>query len=406
MATLNLVRDELGQIAAEMRSVLDSKELTAADKDERYDRLHKRALELENKAQDEGRRQRADALAATVTRSAPPPVAATRGKPTEAPEYRDAFWRYLRTGDDREVRAISLGTTNIGVPADMYKSMVEKLYDPVTLLGRIQRLAVDGDKKIPIGGALPASNFVDEAGAITPTDPTFSAQITVDPKKVVTRNTVSVEALADAVGNPDMQGYIMRQQATSMQILLEKAIVQGGVTNAWTNGLMIAPHTASQKIVGGNKYTNITGDNLIDMVHKVKPQYRNGNFFIVLDDDALKAVRKIKISSTGTSGDNEYVWKLGPTQDLTGGIPGTIYGIPYVVSQQIDQTAIASGNKTRVFCGNFDYCTLFERQGMEMLVDPYSASANLQVNLYTYARFDFHVTVPEAFAGITFVQAE
>ena len=406
MATLNLVRDELGQIAAEMRSVLDSKELTAADKDERYDRLHKRALELENKAQDEGRRQRADALAATVTRSAPPPLAATRGKPTEAPEYRDAFWRYLRTGDDREVRAISLGTTNIGVPADMYKSMVEKLYDPVTLLGRIQRLAVDGDKKIPIGGALPASNFVTEAGAINATDPTFSAQITVDPKKVVTRNTVSVEALADAVGNPDMQGYIMRQQALSMQILLEKAIVQGGVTNAWTAGLMDAPHTASQKITGGNKYTNITGDNLIDMVHKVKPQYRNGNFFIVLDDDALKAVRKIKISSTGTAGDNEYVWKLGPTQDLTGGIPGTIYGIPYVVSQQIDQSAIATGNKTRVFCGNFDYCTLFERQGMEMLVDPYSASANLQVNLYTYARFDFHVTVPEAFAGITFVQAE
>lgn len=401
MATLNLVRDELGQIAAEMRSVLDSKELSAADKDERYDRLHKRALDLENKAQDESRRQRADALAATVTRSAPAPVVATRGKPTEAPEYRAAFWRYLRTGDDREVRAISTGTTNIGVPQDMYRTMVEKLYDPVTLLGRVQRLAIDGDKKIPIGGALPASNFVTEAGAITATDPTFSAQITVDPKKVVTRNTVSVEALADAVGNPDMQGYIMRQQATSMQILLEKAMVQGGVTNAWSNGLMDAAHAGSTKVTGGNKYANITGDNIIDMVHKVKPQYRNGNFSIVLDDDALKEIRKIKIT-----GLNEYLWKLGPTQDLTGGIPGTIYGIPYVVSQQIDQSAIATGNKTRVFCGNFDYCTLFERQGMEMLVDPYSGSANLQVNIYTYARFDFHVTVPEAFAGITFVQAE
>lgn len=401
MATLTLVRDELGQIAAEMRSVLDSKELSAADKDERYDRLHKRALELENKAQDESRRQRADALAATVTRSAPAPVAANRGKATEAPEYRDAFWRYLRTGDDREVRAIGTGTTNIGVPQDMYRTMVEKLYDPVTLLGRVQRLAIDGDKKIPIGGALPASNFVTEAGAISATDPTFSAQITVDPKKVVTRNTVSVEALADAVGNPDMQGYIMRQQATSMQILLEKAMVQGGVTNAWTNGLMDAPHAGSTKVTGGNKYANITGDNIIDMVHKVAPQYRNGNFFIVLDDSALKAVRTIKITNS-----NEYLWKLGPTQDLTSGIPGTIYGIPYVVSQQIDQSAIATGNKTRVFCGNFDYCTLFERQGMEMLVDPYSASANLQVNLYTYARYDFHVTVPEAFAGITFVQAE
>jgi len=402
MATLTLVRDELGQIAAEMRSVLDSKELSAADKDERYDRLHKRALELENKAQDESRRQRADALAATVTRSAPAPVAATRGETSDSPEYRAAFWRYLATRDDREMRAISTGSTNIGVPDDMYRTIVEKLYAPTTLLGRIQRVAIDGDKKIPIGNALPTSEFLDEADASTPSDPTFSAQITVDPKTIRCHTRASVESLRDAVGNPDLQGYIMKQQATSMQILLEKAIVQGGVTKAWTNGLMIAPHTASQKVTGGNKYADITGDNILDMVHKVKPQYRNGNFLIILDDDALKSIRKIKVAT----GSSEYVWKVGPSQDLTSGVPGTIYGIPYIVTQQIDQTAIATGNKTRVLCGNFDYCTLFERQGMEMLVDPYSSGANLQVNLYTFARYDFHVTLPEAFAGITFVQAE
>ena len=52
--------------------------------------------------------------------------------------------------------------------------------------------------------------------------------------------------------------------------------------------------------------------------------------------------------------------------------------------------------------GNHDYCTLFERLGMQMLVDPYSGASTLAVNLYTYARYDFKTLLPEAFAGITF----
>jgi HK97 family phage major capsid protein len=410
MATLS-IRHELGSIAAEMRKVNENKEgWSAAEVEERFDALNKRAVALELSVQDSARTKRIEELATKSNdaqlRSAPAPLARLGGSDvTATPEYRAAFWSYLRTGNVSEVRAISTSTSNIGVPQDMYRQIVEKLYDPVTLVGQVARVSIDGDKKIPIGGTLPASNFVTEAGAITATDPTFSAQITVDPKKVVTRNTVSIEALADAVGNPDMQGYIMRQQATSMNILLEKAMVQGGVSNAWTSGLMDAPHSASQKITGGAKYANLTGDNLIDCAHAVKPQYRTGKFRWILDDDALKNIRKLKLASSG-AGDREYLWKVGDSQDLTGGIPGTIYGIPYIISQQIDQTKIATDNKTRVMVGNLDYATLFERQGMTMMVDPYSGSANLQVNLFTYARYDFWVTLPEAFAGITFTAAE
>jgi len=388
------ISGELNALNNEERKVAGSG-WSVGEREERLDRIDVRMRELNTMVLDLA----AAKVAGPAVRSAPPAVAVTRDN-SDSPEYRAAFWRYLGTRDDREVRAISTGTTNIGLPADMYRTIIEKLYAPTTLLGRIQRIAVDGDKKIPIGNALPTSEFLDEADASTSSDPTFSAQITVDPKTVRCHTRASVESLRDAVGNPGMQGYIMGQQVNSMQILLEKAVVQGGVTKAWTNGLMIAPHTSSQKITGGAKYTNITGDNLIDMVHAVKPQYRTGNFLIVLDDDALKSIRKIKVNTT------DYVWKVSETGGIKDGIPGTIYGIPYVVTQQIDQSAIATGNKSRILCGNFDYCKLFERQGMEMLVDPYSSGGNLQVNLYTFARYDFHVTAAEAFAGITFTAAE
>lgn len=392
---MNEVKLKLAGLADEMRSVLNSTTLSPAEIDERYDRLNGEAIKLEHQLSNAARLERAKALEAANVRSAPAPTQVTEPRASTATaEYKAAFFRYLSSGNPAEIRAITGSTSNIGLPDDMYRTLVERLYAPTNFLGRVQRLSVDGDKKFAIGNALPASAFVDENSSISATDPTFSAQVTVDPKKIVCRTTASIEALADAVGNPDMQGYIMRQQADSMRILLEKAIIQGGVTNAWTKGLEVAPVDASQTVAVTGQYSALTGDNIIDAVHKVAPQYRSGNFFWLMNDDALKTIRKIKIT-----GLNEYLWKTGSAEDLTTGMPGTIYGVPYMMCQSCDSTETTNA---RIVIGNYDYCTLFERQGMQMLVDPYSSASTLAVNLYTYARYDFKVLLAEAFAGITF----
>lgn len=396
---MNETKLKLAGIADEMRKVLNSTTLSPAEIDERYDRLNADATKFEHELSNTARFERAKALEASTARSAPAPTQVTDTRKTTAtPEYKAAFFRYLHSGNPAEVRAITGSTTNIGLPDDMYRTLVERLYAPTNLLGRLNRLSVDGDKKFAIGNALPTSAFVDDSGSITASDPSFSAQITVDPKKIVCRTTASVEALADAVGNPDMQGFIMKQQAESMRILLEQAIVRGGVTNAWTKGLEVAPVDASQTVAVTGAYSAITGDNIIDCVHKVAPQYRTGNFFFILHDDALRTIRKLKLSSSAP-GDREYLWKVGDSQDLTSGMPGTIYGVPYMVVQSVDNTETTNA---RIVVGNFDYCTLFERQSLQMLVDPYSAASTLNVNLYTYGRMDFKTLLPEAFAGITF----
>ena len=395
---MNDVKLKLAGLADEMRTVLNSTTLSPAEIDERYDRLNGEAIKLEHQLSNAARLERAKALEASNARSAPAPTQVIEPrKATATPEYKAAFFRYLSSGNPAEVRAITGSTSNIGLPDDMYRTIVERLYAPTNFLGRVNRLSVDGDKKFAIGNALPTSAFVAENASITASDPSFSTQITVDPVKLVCRTTASVEALADAVGNPDMQGYIMKQQADSMRILLEKAIIQGGVTNAWTDGLEKAPVTASQTQSGGAQYANLTADNVIDAVHKVPPQYRSGNFFWLMNDDALKAIRKLK-SNSGT-GFVDYLWKPDANAGLTGGMPGTIYGVPYLLCQSCDSTETTNA---RIIVGNYDYCTLFERQGMQMLVDPYSGASTLAVNLYTYARYDFKVLLPEAFAGITF----
>ncbi|MEY4010866.1 MAG: hypothetical protein RLZZ93_1559, partial [Actinomycetota bacterium] len=160
--------------------------------------------------------------------------------------------------------------------------------------------------------------------------------------------------------------------------------------------MMLSPVTASQTVAVTGAYSALTGDNIIDAVHKVAPQYRSGNFYWLMHDDALKTIRKIKVNTT------DYVWKINETAGISGAMPGTIYGIPYLMCQSVDNSELTNA---RIIIGNFDYCTLFERQGMQMLVDPYSGASTLAVNLYTYGRFDFKVLLAEAFAGITFSTA-
>ena len=84
---------------------------------------------------------------------------------------------------------------------------------------------------------------------------------------------------------------------------------------------------------------------------------------------------------------------------MVGGAPGLLYGVPYSIGQYMSSTA-TNGN---VFAtvGDFNYFEIFDRTGMTSLIDPYSAAANHQVTLYTYARTDCHLMNVSAFAQIT-----
>jgi HK97 family phage major capsid protein len=95
----------------------------------------------------------------------------------------------------------------------------------------------------------------------------------------------------------------------------------------------------------------------------------------------------------------DYIWKIGDNAGLSGGVPGTIYGIPYRVGQYV--TAATANNNVFAVVGDFNYFEIFDRTGMTSLVDPYSAASTHQVTLYTYARTDSKIMLANAFAAIT-----
>jgi HK97 family phage major capsid protein len=276
----------------------------------------------------------------------------------------------------------------------MYMANVLRTMAPVT--------SIDSKRTITVEGNLPTTNLVAEANAITPSDPTFGTAISVVPYKYVCATQMSQEFIEDAIGQGGIGSgldWVASRIGLSMGLKMEEAYTIG-TNSSQPEG--IAGSSASSKIttatqvtdLGGAAITTVTGDNVIDTVHLVAPQYRaSPRFSWFFSDTFLRVVRKLKVNTT------DYIWKIGDNAGLSGGVPGTIYGIPYRVGQYVP-TATSNGNIFAIV-GDFNYFEIFDRTGMTSLVDPYSAASTHQVTLYTYARTDSKLMLANAFAAIT-----
>lgn len=146
----------------------------------------------------------------------------------------------------------------------------------------------------------------------------------------------------------------------------------------------------------GAVLTTIDADDVIDVVHAVSPQYRaDPSFRWFVSDAFLKHVRKLTVSGS-------YVFSPAASVPQTNvvGLPGTIYGVPYSVGQYVPTTSTAE-NTPYAVVGAFRYFEIFDRTGIQSLVDPYSSAVTMQTNLYLWTRTDSAIMNADAFAAIT-----
>jgi len=322
-------------------------------------------------------------------------------------EYAIRWINAVARGDAAELRVLATNTSGAGIPTDMERRIVEKMYQVNVLRSISPVTSIDSKRTITVEGALPTSAVVAEAGAITPADPGFGTAISITPRKIVCATTMNQEFIEDAIGQNGIGSgldWVASRIGLSLGLKMEKLYTIGdtGATPAEPEGIAKNGGAISQVIdLGGNAVTTISADNVIDTVHLVKPQYRNSpRFRWLVSDTFVRVARKLKNSVT-TSGAQEYIWTQAPanSQTMVGGAPGLLYGVPYSVGQYVP-TATSNGNVFAVV-GDFQYFEIFDRTGMTSLVDPYSAAANHRVTLYTYARTDSKVMLAEAFAAIT-----
>jgi HK97 family phage major capsid protein len=328
-------------------------------------------------------------------------------------EYASRWLKAVARGDAAELRVLTTGTTSAGIPTDMERRIVERLYQASILRSISKVTTIDSKRTITVEGSLPTSALVAEEGAISAADASF-ASVSVTPYKFVCATTMSQEFIDDAIGTGGI-GSGMQYVADRCGISLARIMDQYytvGTGSSEPQGIADTSSTAwattnSGRIINQGValaddalVSAVSGDNLIDCVHSVPPQYRTGNFRILTSDTLVRNIRKIKVNTT------DYVWKIAESAGISGGSPGTILGIPYVIGEYVASTQGATLTTANVrgnayfIVGNWDYFEIFDRTGMTSMIDPYTGAANQRVTMYLTVRTDSRIMQPEAFAAI------
>ena len=327
-----------------------------------------------------------------------------RAKPSEAKlldvaseEYAQRWLKAVATGDSGEMRALSLGSSGAGIPTDMERRIVDRMFQANVMRQIAPVSTIDSKRTIPVQNALPTTSLVAEAGTITPADPTFSTAISVVPYKYVTATTMSQEFIEDAIGQGGIGSglqYVADKCGLSISLKQEEAYTVG-TGSSQPQGICDTSGGVTQGVDLAGALSTLTADEVIDAVHSVAPQYRaSPRFRWLVSDTALKTIRKL----TDTAGYYVFSPAAAINQTNVVGLPGTIYGVPYSVGQYVP-TATSAGNRYAIV-GDFNYFEIFDRTGITSMVDPYSAAATHQTTLYVYTRTDSHIMLPEAFAAI------
>jgi HK97 family phage major capsid protein len=335
-------------------------------------------------------------------------------------EYAQRWLTAAASGNHAEFRTLIGGadgtsaTTNVALPSYLENRIIEKLQQSSVLRSIAKISTIDSKRTIAVENALPTTALVAENGAVTPADPSFSTQITVIPFKYVTATTMTMEFMEDVVGTNGIgtgMDYVAQKIAASLALKLDEAYTIGAGGTAEPQGICDAGATSLAGLVTQGVQlaedaapTAITADNLIDCYFAVQPQYRaSPRFQWLVSDTVVKTIRKLK--TLGSTGD--YIWTTSPNVNgqAATGVAGAILGVPYNVGKYVPTTVGgATGTNVRgnayAVCGHWDYFEIFDRSGMQSMIDPYSGAANMRSTLYTWMRTDSKIMLPEAFAAI------
>lgn len=395
------------------QAVVDNPFKTSGEERQKLEKIDADLSAAELRAQLKATEARLAKLEATPVLESRAPRA--NGIGTDGEAYAARWLKAMVSGDRAELRAMSTGTTNAPIPVDMERRIIDKMYQASVIRQLATVQTIDSDRQITVEASQPAAALVGEAASISPADFTFD-RVSVNPYKFVVASKMSQEYIDDSIGNAgigsilnwvaDRFGVAMARETEEYYTIGTGASQPQGIADttstAWAStntGRIINQGVA---LTEDQTVANISADNVIDLVHAVPVAYRTGRFAILTSDAAVRAIRKIKAN-------NEYIWLpggAGNNQGITVGAPGTIYGVPYYVNEWMPSTAAQTGTgadvrgSALVIAGNWEYFGIFDRTGIQSMIDPYSAASTLETTMYMWMRTDSKILLPEAFAAI------
>lgn len=289
-------------------------------------------------------------------------------------EYAAAFKDMLHTGMPKN--ALKKGSDGSGgflVPDTFEKKIVRGLTEKSLLrkLGTV--IKTNKRMKIPTVISNGEATWVPE-GELVPVGEATYGEIVLDAYKLTHKVIVSDEMLEDA--DFDVEDYIRQLFVESISAAEESAFFTGD-GNGKPLGII---HQAEVGCVS-DEVGKIDFDDIINLIHSVKPLYRNNAAF-VMSTDAMAKLRKI-----ATYRDRLH-WGVSIADSET----ETLFGYPVYVTNELP--TVEAGSRPVLF-GDFSHFWIGERgkRSTKRLVERYAD--NGQVAYITSERIDAKLVLPE-----------
>ena len=307
--------------------------LTAED-DATYTQMEQ---EINDLGKEIARLERQEALEAELNRPVNQPLTNKpgSGRSEEAKtgrasdEYRKAMLDAFRSNFKRVSNILQEGVDADGgylVPEEYDRRLIDTLSEENIMRRLATIITTSGEHKINIAATKPAASWIEEGGALTFGDATFS-QILLDAHKLHVAIKVTEELLYDNAFN--LEGYILDQFGKALGNAEEDAFLNGDGTGK-PLGLFAATGGGT---VAGTLTAAIKSDDMLDLVYALKRPYRKKASFI-MNDKTLSSLRKLKDNN------GAYIWQ----PSYQAGEPDRVLGYAVHTSAYAPEDAIAFGD--------------------------------------------------------------
>ena len=307
--------------------------LTAED-DATYTQMEQ---EINDLGKEIARLERQEALEAELNRPVNQPLTSKPGSGRgEEPktgrasdEYRKAMLDAFRSNFKRVSNILQEGVDADGgylVPEEYDHRLIDTLSEENIMRRLATTITTSGEHKINIAATKPAASWIEEGGALTFGDATFS-QILLDAHKLHVAIKVTEELLYDNAFN--LEGYILDQFGKALANAEEDAFLNGDGTGK-PLGLFAATGGGT---VAGTLTAAIKSDDMLDLVYALKRPYRKTASFI-MNDKTLASLRKLKDNN------GAYIWQ----PSYQAGEPDRLLGYAVHTSAYAPEDAIAFGD--------------------------------------------------------------
>lgn len=307
--------------------------LTAED-DATYTQMEQ---EINDLGKEIARLERQEALEAELNRPVNQPLTnkpgSGRGEEPKtgraSDEYRKAMLDAFRSNFKRVSNILQEGVDADGgylVPEEYDHRLIDTLSEENIMRRLATTITTSGEHKINIAATKPAASWIEEGGALTFGDATFS-QILLDAHKLHVAIKVTEELLYDNAFN--LEGYILDQFGKALANAEEDAFLNGDGTGK-PLGLFAATGGGT---VAGTLTAAIKSDDMLDLVYALKRPYRKTASFI-MNDKTLASLRKLKDNN------GAYIWQ----PSYQAGEPDRVLGYAVHTSAYAPEDAIAFGD--------------------------------------------------------------